>query len=350
MTSSIEPREARQAQGPVYVGLGGANLAAWGWAWAAFHDRPILLGAALLAWVLGLRHALDADHIAAIDAVVRKLMQGGRRAATVGLWFSLGHSTVVVLASLAMTLSAAALPGVLGFARGLGATVGVVVSAGFLLGMGLVNLLVLRGAWRGVRQARRGAAPDQEGAAPDQEGPADPLAGLGPLSRLLRPAFLAITRAWHMYPLGFMFGLGFDTATEVGLLGITSAQAAGGLAIWKAMAFPALFTAGMALVDTSDSILMTRAYGWAFQAPSRRLRYNLAITAASAAVAIVIGGVEALGLVGDRLGLTGSFWAAIGGLNAHFEFLGLTVVAGFGLFWLGAVALWRRRAPRAASE
>ncbi len=343
MTSTLEALDTPKSHGPLFAGLAGANVAAWGWAWAAFHDRPVLLGAALLAWGLGLRHALDADHIAAIDNVVRRLMRAGGRPATVGLWFSLGHSTVVVLASLAIALAAAALPGALAFARGVGETLGVLVSAGFLIGMGMANLFVLRGVWRGVRRARRGTASDGDDLA-------NATVGAGPLARLLRPLLRAITRPWRMYPLGFLFGLGFDTATEVGLLGLTSAQAAGGLSIWTVMVFPALFTAGMALVDTTDSLLMVRAYGWAFQAPARRLWYNLAITAASVTVALIVGAVEALGLLRDRLALTGSFWAMIGGLNAHFEGLGLAIACGFGLCWLGSVAIWRWRGRRAGAE
>ena len=314
--------------------LTAANLAAWAWAWAAFHDRPTLLGTALLAWVFGLRHAVDADHIAAIDNVVRKLMQEGQRARTVGLWFSLGHSTVVVLASLAVAATAAAMQGRLEAIKGIGGVVGTLVSASFLLAIAAANLVILLGVWRSLRQFRRSGRLD--------EGALDMLlAGRGLLARLLRPLFRAITRSWHMYPLGFLFGLGFDTATEVGLLGISATQASQGMSPWEAMVFPALFTAGMAMVDTADSVLMVSAYGWAFVNPLRKLWYNLTITAASVLVALLIGGVEALGLLGDQLALTGPFWDVVGSLNNSFGYLGFAVIGIFILCWATSTIIYR---------
>lgn len=314
--------------------LTAANLAAWAWAWAAFHDRPTLLGTALLAWVFGLRHAVDADHIAAIDNVVRKLMQDGQRPQTVGLWFSLGHSTIVVLASLAIALTATAMQGSLESVKGIGGLVGTVVSASFLVTIAAANLVILRSVWRSFRHVQRGGRLDE--AAFDHL-----LAGRGLLARLFRPLFRAITRAWHMYPLGFLFGLGFDTATEIGLLGISATQASQGMSPWQAMVFPALFTAGMALVDTADSVLMVGAYGWAFVHPLRKLWYNLTITSASVLVTLLIGGVEALGLLGDQLALTGSFWDAIGSLNDSFGYLGFAVVGIFALCWGGSILVYR---------
>ncbi len=218
--------------------LAAANLAAWTWAWAAFHDRPTLLGTALLAWVFGLRHAVDADHIAAIDNIVRQQMQEGRHAQTVGLWFSLGHSTIVVLASLAIAATTAAMQGRLEAIKEIGGVIGTLVSASFLLAIAAANLVILLGVWRSFRQFRRNGRLDED--ALDML-----LAGRGLLARLFRPLFRAVTRNWHMYPLGFLFGLGFDTATEVGLLGISATQASQGMSPWQAMVFPALFTAGM---------------------------------------------------------------------------------------------------------
>ncbi len=311
-----------------------ANLAAWAWAWTAFHDHPTLLATALLAWVFGLRHAVDADHIAAIDNVVRKLMQDGQQPRTVGLWFSLGHSTIVVLASLAIAATAAAMQGRLEAAKEIGGVVGTVVSASFLLAIGAANLAILLGIWRSFRQVRRGGPLDEE--ALDTL-----LAGRGLLARLFRPLFRAITRSWHMYPLGFLFGLGFDTVTEVGLLGISATQASQGMSPWQAMVFPALFTAGMALVDTTDSVLMVGAYGWAFVNPLRKLWYNLTITAASVLVALLIGGIEALGLLGDQLALTGPFWEAVGSLNDSFGYLGFAVVGIFVACWIGSTIIYR---------
>ncbi|MGC1413287.1 MAG: HoxN/HupN/NixA family nickel/cobalt transporter [Acetobacteraceae bacterium] len=319
---------------PLYGGLIGANVAAWSWAWTAFHDRPALLGIALLAWVFGLRHAVDADHIAAIDNVVRKLMQDGKRPRMVGLWFSLGHSTIVVLASLAIAAMAASMQDRLDTARQVGGVFGTAVSAAFLLAIAMANLVVLRGVWCSFREVRRGGRLNDDALNLL-------LAGRGLLARLFRPLFRAITESWHMYPLGFLFGLGFDTATEVGLLGISATQAAHGMSPWQAMVFPALFTAGMALVDTTDSVLMVGAYGWAFVNPLRKLWYNLTITAISVLIALLIGGVEALGLIGSQLALNGGFWDAVGTLNDSIGNLGFAVVGIFVLCWIVSTIIYR---------
>jgi len=316
--------------------LVGFNLVAWAWAFAAFHRHPVLLGAALLAWVFGLRHAVDADHIAAIDNVVRKLIQDGRRADTAGLWFSLGHSTVVVLASLAIAASAIGIETWLGVARQIGGVAGTLVSAFFLMGIAIANLFVLRGVWRSFRLLRQGES--LEASALDEL-----LAGPGLLARLLRPLFRALTQSWQMYPLGFLFGLGFDTATEIGVLGLSASQVSQGMSPWQVMVFPALFTAGMALVDTMDSALMAHAYGWAFINPLRKLWYNLTITSASIGVALLIGAVEVLGLLSARLSLNGPFWAAIAALNGGFGYLGFAVVGLFVLCWVSSLAVYRWR-------
>jgi len=161
------------------------------------------------------------------------------------------------------------------------------------------------------------------------------------LSRLFRTLFRLISRSWHMYPLGLLSGLGFDTATEIGLLGISAAEAAKGLSIWSILVFPALFTAGMSLVDTSDGVLMVGAYGWAFVNPLRKLYYNLTITAASVMVALVVGAIEALGLVAERLGLTGGIWSVIGFAAGNFTALGYLVVGIFVVSWLASLAIYR---------
>jgi nickel/cobalt transporter (NiCoT) family protein len=320
-------RAFRGKVGGLYVLLLGANVAAWVWAWSAFSNRPVLLGTGLLAWVFGLRHAVDADHIAAIDNVVRKLMQEGKRPLGVGFFFSLGHSTVVVLASVAVAATAAALQTdrLEGF-KSVSGTIGTLVSAAFLLLIAVANLVILRGVWRSFRKVARGGQFDSESL--DML-----LAGRGLLARLFRPLFRAVQCSWHMYPLGFLFGLGFDTATEVGLLGISAAQAAQGMSPWQILVFPALFTAGMALVDTTDSVLMVGAYGWAFIHPIRKLWYNLTITAASVVVALLIGGIEALGLLADRLSLEGGAWSVISELNEGLANFGFAVIGIFLLAW-----------------
>lgn len=325
--------------GPLLFGLAGANLVAWIWAWTAFADRPILLGTALLAWVFGLRHAVDADHIAAIDNVVRKLVQAGRRPWDVGLYFSLGHSTVVVLACVAIAATASGLQERLTDARVVGGAIGTAVSAAFLLAIAGINLVILRGVWRSFRQVRGGGRLEAENL--DLL-----LAGRGLLARLFRPLFRLIGRSWHMYPLGFLFGLGFDTATEVGLLGIAASESVQGLPHWQMLnwqmlIFPALFTAGMTLVDTADSALMVGTYRWASVRPMRKLWYNLTITAASVAVALLIGGTEALGLVADQFSLEGPVWSFVVHLNSDMANLGFAVVGIFALFWAVSVLIYR---------
>jgi len=310
----------------LYVLLIAANVAAWLWAWRAFAGQPALLGTALLAWVFGLRHAVDADHIAAIDNVVRKLMQDGRRPIAVGFYFSLGHSTIVVMASLAIAGTTVAMRDRLEAFRAAGGLIGTSVSAVFLLLIALVNLVILRGLWSNFQQVARGGTSN----AADSDAL---IAGGGFLARLCRPLFRSVTRSWHMYPLGFLFGLGFDTATEVGLLGIAAARAARGMSPWQTLIFPALFTAGMALVDTTDSVLMVGAYGWAFVQPLRKLWYNLTITAVSVLVALLIGGIEALGLVADQLGLQGGVWSIVSALNDDMTNFGFAVVGIFLLAW-----------------
>jgi nickel/cobalt transporter (NiCoT) family protein len=340
---SATPRPDRRA-GPLiglYGVLGLANVAAWVWAWTLFADRPALLGTAFLAWVFGLRHAVDADHIAAIDNSVRKLMQEGKPALSVGFFFSLGHSTVVVLAAAAIAASAGALHPWLDSLKLIGGTVGTAISAAFLLVIALVNLVIFREAWRGFRRVAAGGALDAT--ALDEM-----LAGRGLLNRLFRPLFRVVRRSWHLYPLGFLFGLGFDTATEIGLLGIAATQSAQGLSPWQTMVFPALFTAGMALIDTSDSVLMVGAYGWAFVQPLRKLWYNLTITGASVAVALLIGGVEALGLIADQFDLSGQFWDAVASLNDNMSSFGFAVIAIFALAWGGSALLFRWQGARAS--
>jgi high-affinity nickel-transport protein len=310
----------------LYVVLIAANIAAWIWAWQTFGGQPALLGTALLAWIFGLRHAVDADHIAAIDNVVRKLMQEGKRPVSAGFFFSLGHSTIVVLASLTIAGTTAAMRDRLEAFKAIGAVIGTSVSAAFLLLIALVNLVILRQVWRGFRHVARGGNWNAANS--------DALtSGGGILARLCRPLFRSVTRSWHMYPLGFLFGLGFDTATEVALLGIAATQAAQGMSPWRTLIFPALFTAGMALVDTTDSVLMVGAYGWAFVQPLRKLWYNLTITAVSVLVALLIGGIEALGLLAGQFGLAGGVWSIVSALNDDLTNFGFAVIGIFVVAW-----------------
>jgi high-affinity nickel-transport protein len=320
----------------VYLLLFVANAAAWLWAILAFRSYPLLLGTAALAYSFGLRHAFDADHIAAIDNVTRKLMQEGHRPVGVGLFFSLGHSTIVVALTIAIAATAAALQDRFDSFKTFGGMVGTLVSAMFLFVIAAANIIVLISVWRTFQVVKRGGRFVEE----DLD---LMLANRGLLARLFRRFYRLIERSWQMYPLGVLFGLGFDTATEIGLLGISATQASQGLSIWSILVFPAMFTAGMTLIDTTDSILMLGAYGWAFIKPIRKLYYNLTITAVSVIVAVVVGGLETLNLIGDWLGLTdgGGFWGAIGSLNDSFGVLGYVIVGVLGSVWLASYVVYR---------
>ncbi len=324
----------------LFAALIAANILAWFWAFAAFSGHPALLGTALLAWVFGLRHALDADHIAAIDNVVRRLTQpGGPRGpgpASTGLWFSLGHSTIVIVATGALAAGATATAGHLPALARPGVGLGTAISGLFLLAIAAMNLWLLRDIWRTLRRVRAGQAADG----------LDTILAGGPVARLLRPLLATIDTPRRMYPIGVLFGLGFDTATEVGLLAISAGAAMGGIAPWQTMVFPALFTAGMTLVDSADSALMAGAYGWAFADPLRKLWYNLTMTVASVLVAVFVGLVETLGLIGGTWHLDGPVWDAVAGLNSNMSAFGLTVVGMFAACWAVSAVLYRRLTPQ----
>jgi high-affinity nickel-transport protein len=307
-----------------------ANLACWMLALLVFAERPLLIGTAMLAYTLGLRHAVDADHIAAIDNVTRSMMQAGKRPLGLGLFFSLGHSTVVFAASVAIAVSVSAMQWRLEAFREIGGVIGTAVSATFLLIIGFANLIVLISVWRRLRQS------------PDK----DELAGLeaangGLITRLFGSRFKLITQSWQMYPLGFLFGLGFDTATEIALLGIAAAQSSQGLPLWSILLFPALFTAAMSLIDTADGFLMIGAYGWALEQPVRRLTYNFVVTLVSVLIALFVGGIEALGLIGDRLNLAGGFWRVFAAASENLGALGYLVIALFVLIWTASWTIGR---------
>jgi nickel/cobalt transporter (NiCoT) family protein len=328
------------AEGPrgrtvwLYAVLIAANGLAWTWALVTFAGQPTLLGTALLAYTLGLRHAVDADHIAAIDNVVRKLMQEGKRPYSVGFFFALGHSTVVVVATLAVAAAAVALEGRADGFKTIGGLVGTGVSALFLLAIAVVNFVIFIRIWRSFQHLRRGGRFEPEHFELL-------LAGRGLLARLFRTLFRVISKSWHMYPLGLLFGLGFDTATEIGLLGISAAQVAQGIAIGSTLIFPTLFMAGMALVDTTDGVFMVGAYGWAFTNPIRKLWYNLTITGVSVLVALLIGSIEVLGLLADKLAFEGGLWSSVRGLKDSLGTFGIFVVGLFVLCWIVSALIYR---------
>ena len=328
------PLAVRRSLFGIYAVLILGNLAVWAWALVLFRAHPLLLGTALLAYGFGLRHAVDADHIAAIDNVTRKLMQSGQRPVSVGFFFALGHSSVVFLAALAVALTTDALAERFGAFKEVGGIVGTAISASFLFAIAAMNAGILASIWRVFRRVRRGE--------PYVDAEFDVLLNdRGLLARLLRPLFRLVSQAWHMFPLGFLFGLGFDTATEIALLGIAATQAAQGLSVQSIMVFPALFAAGMSLIDTTDGVLMLGAYDWAFRKPMRKLFYNLVITGISVLVATLIGAIETLGLLGDQFGMHGWFWDGVGRLNDNFGALGFAVIAVFVAAWSGSVIYYR---------
>jgi high-affinity nickel-transport protein len=344
MISRGKPRDLRARIIGIYALVIGFNLAAWVCALIAFHHYPLLLGTALLAYGFGLRHAVDADHIAAIDNVTRKLMQEGKRPVSVGLYFSLGHSTVVILASAAVAITAITFSNQFAGIRAIGGVIGTVVSSLFLLLIALMNIIIFCNIYKTFQGVRAGQTCED-----DELNIL--LCGRGLLSKIFWPLFAMIRKSWHMYPLGFLFGLGFDTATEVGVLGISAAAAGNRLPIWSIMVFPALFTAGMSLVDTTDGILMLGAYGWAFIKPVRKLYYNMTITFVSVIVALLVGGIEALGLVANQFNFGGSFWSAVGRLNDHFGVLGFLIIGVFVLSWAVAAMIYRLKdVDRLATE
>ncbi len=307
------------------------NVALWGVAAAVFWRFPILWGTSALAYALGLRHALDADHIAAIDNVTRRLVNADRRPVATGLFFSLGHSSIVLLLAVLVALGASQIHHHFPLLQQSVDMVGSLVSALFLLAMGFVNVLVLRESLAALRAARR--QPDGPAIA------APPPQGL--FNRLLTPLLRSTDRSWKMYPIGVLFGLGFDTATEVAVLGISAATAIQHIPLWTILLFPTLFCAGMILLDTADGLLMARAYSWALIRASRKLYYNAIMTAVTVVVAVVIGSLEIVGLARHDVG---PWWAGVAAsVNHHFALIGAVMVAAFLILWLSLRLLqnWR---------
>ena len=312
----------------LWLAVAAANGVAWLWAWGAFHGNPVLMGTALLAYGFGLRHAVDADHIAAIDNATRKLMAEGRKALALGLYFSLGHAAVVAIASLLLAAAGVALSGVFAELANLGTIAGPLVSVVFLIVIASSNLVILWATWRAYRD---GAADDLDHL----------LEGRGFLMRLLRPLFALVRHGWQLLLVGALFGLGFDTATEIGVLGLSAAQGSSGMTLWSVMVFPALFAAGMALIDTADGILMVGAYGWALRTPRVKFAYNMAITLTSALVALAVAGVELVQMIGDRLDLDGTIWRLADKAGASADTIGLLLVAASASAWFTAWAVFR---------
>ena len=293
------------------------------------------IGVGITAYTLGMRHAFDADHIGAIDNTTRKLMSDGQRPLSVGFFFSLGHSSIVFLLAIGLAVGIKGLSGgvadddsALHTATGL---IGPTISGSFLFLIGILNLMVLIGIVRVFLRMRQGEFDEQE---LDQQ-----LNARGFMNRFLGRATRAVKKPWHMYPLGLLFGLGFDTATEIALLATAGTAAAGGLPITAILCLPILFAAGMCLLDTIDGAFMNFAYGWAFSKPVRKIFYNITVTALSVAVALIIGTVELLAVFADKFSLNGGIWDFVSNLDLNI--VGYFIVGLFVVTWLLAVAVWR---------
>jgi high-affinity nickel-transport protein len=293
------------------------------------------LGIGLTAYTLGMRHAFDGDHIAAIDNTTRKLMADGKRPMSVGFWFSLGHSTIVFALAFLLSLGVKALVGPVkddnsGLHHYTG-LIGTSVSGTFLLIIAIINLIILVGILKVFRDMRRGVF--------DEDTLEEHLNNRGLMNRILRPIMKSITRPGQMYPVGVLFGLGFDTATEVALLVLASAGAAGGLPWYAILSLPILFAAGMCLFDTIDGTFMNFAYGWAFSKPVRKVFYNITITTLSIVVALFIGGLEAIQVLAGQLNLTGGLWDFANNFNLNTA--GFIIVGLFVATWVIALSIWR---------
>ncbi|QIQ06646.1 HoxN/HupN/NixA family nickel/cobalt transporter [Streptomyces liangshanensis] len=293
------------------------------------------VGIGVTAYTLGMRHAFDADHIAAIDNTTRKLMNEDKRPLSVGFWFSLGHSSVVFVLAFLLSLGVKALAGpVSDDSSQLHDTTGLIgttVSGVFLYLIAGINILILVGIWKVFRKMRSGHF--------DEAALEEHLDNRGLMNRLLGRLMKSITKPWQMYPLGLLFGLGFDTATEIALLVLAGSGAASGLPWYAILCLPVLFAAGMSLLDTIDGSFMNFAYGWAFSKPVRKVYYNLTITGLSVAVALIIGTVELLGLLTEKLDLHGAFWDWVGGLDLNI--VGFVIVGLFFATWVVAMAVWK---------
>ncbi len=298
-------------------------------------EKTFGIGIGVTAYTLGMRHAFDADHIAAIDNTTRKLMNDGQRPLSVGFWFSLGHSSIVFALAVLLSMGIKALAGPVenddSDLHAVTGWIGTTVSGTFLYAIAIINLVILAGIWKVFREMRQGHF--------DEAALEEQLNNRGFMNRLLGRLMKSITKPWQMYPLGLLFGLGFDTATEIALLVLAGTGAASGLPWYAILCLPVLFAAGMSLLDTIDGTFMNFAYGWAFSKPVRKVYYNLTITGLSVAVALIIGTVELLGLVGEKADLHGPFWDWIASLDLNL--LGYLIVGLFIATWIVALAVWK---------
>jgi high-affinity nickel-transport protein len=334
---ALTPREWGRVSGMVGFIIG-LYVVGWGVFIVAIlpeHSKFLGIGVAVTAYTLGLRHAFDADHISAIDNTTRKLMSEGKRPLSVGFWFSLGHSSVVFALGIGLTFAARAIIGQLSSPNStvasFGGIIGTLVSGIFLYLIAFLNLVILVGIVKVFLEMRRGRYNDEE---LEQQ-----LNARGLMTRFFGKLMRSIRKPWQMYPVGVLFGLGFDTATEVALLAATAGAATAGLPWYAVLSLPILFAAGMATLDTLDGSFMNFAYGWAFSKPVRKVYYNITITGLSVAVAMLIGTIEIFGLLAAQLNLSGGFWAFMSSFNINEA--GFIIVGLFVITWAAALAIWR---------
>ncbi len=327
----------------IYSFLIGANIILWALTLLAATRYPLILAVALPAYGFGLRHAVDADHISAIDNVTRKLMQEKKKPIGVGFFFSLGHSSVVFIMAALIAVGSVFIRDNLqnggSTLKVVGGLVGTSVSAVFLLAIAAMNLVILVEIVHTFRHVTNGGVYDGDAIE-------DYLNKRGFFARIFRGLFQSVDASWKMYPIGFLFGLGFDTATEVGLLAATGGFAAQKVPFYVVLLLPLLFTAGMSLADTTDGVMMLGAYGWAFVNPVRKLFYNISITLVSVIVAVLVGGLEILSIIQGQFNLTGGIWDAVNYLSNgndgwNFGYIGASIIGIFILSWVISTVIYR---------
>ena len=322
----------------VFGAVGGLHVLGWGLLLLYGASHPGFLALGGLAYTFGLRHAFDADHISAIDNTTRKLLQSGRKPVGVGFFFSLGHSTVVFLIAVALGFAVKwVVQGVVsdgGQLRSLGGLLGTAVSGTFLVLIGILNLVILLDIVRVYRRMRRGEF--------DRDGLEHELISGGVMTRLFGRIFRVIEHSWQMYPVGFLFGLGFDTASEVALLAISAGAAAQGVPFGAVVSLPLIFAAGMSLMDSLDGAFMSQAYSWAFASPIRKVFYNLTVTSLSVFVALFVGVAELSQILVQALGLSGPFFQSLAGVDVVGK-MGYVIVAAFLVTWVAAFVIYKVR-------
>ncbi|KAG2204676.1 hypothetical protein INT47_011971 [Mucor saturninus] len=329
-----DPHRVRPKVLLLLSGLVVVNIMVWVVAICVFKPYPSMIGTGALAYTLGLRHAVDADHISAIDNVTRKLLNNNQHPVCVGLFFSLGHSTVVLITSIIVAATANAVANNIDNFSYYGGLVGTSVSITFLTIIAILNLICMIGVVKTMRKVKKDGVYTEV----DIE---EYLSNRGIMGRFFRPVFRFVNASWKMYPLGFLFGLGFDTASEVTLLGITAVQGAQGMSMWLIILLPLLFTSGMALIDSLDSILMLFTYTWAYINPVRKLFYNLTITSISVVVAIVVALIELFALIGEQLELNNGWWRFWYFLADSFEYIGIIIIGAFILTYIVSAIIYR---------